>query len=488
MTISPSIMTDSKTLSFPAYSELGAFQHRSGAKATSFQTPRKFPSASTSSSLQFSRSPTSVMSISSYGDKLMGDQTTRKRNLSEFNDSSKSWGDENINENGWMPKSPKPLVNTRYEFKRGIEMSSPAVTRFDDVDEYENTSYRKRLEDLNTPRSQPEIFENTHMLGRALLRSQSAQFTEYRPRNWTQFALQAVNVVAGKAWEFCKNSAAIFKGFQAGGGTGYKFQYSEDSELYFEPIAQPNIDRKENFAHAEQTPVSEQSSRNYHKYSSKTSEYSSSDQVSPRPSKRFQISSNKNNSLERNWVVVPTTASTPTKIRQGPGKSSLPTRSVQKFSHAQTRSIQKSTVSRPIFPPSTPVKNYGSRALRSPTSHAGSPTLSCTHRASFASPRSPRSYIPLSITSKCSSPLERRSESKCEDLVSSGSRHHAQSLAMLLKNGEKKQDESLKRLDLRMKEMIREGKKALNSKIEFCMDDDDDEIEISAIHFKRWKH
>ncbi|RKF79215.1 hypothetical protein GcM1_204033 [Golovinomyces cichoracearum] len=480
-------MTDSKTLSHSKYNEFGAIQYRSGAKATNFQTPRKSSSASTSSSLQFSRSAASIMSISSYGDKLTRDQTTRKRNLSEFNDNSKSWGDENINENGWMPKSPKPLVNMRHEFERRIEVSSPAVTRFDDINEYENTSYRKRLEDLNMPRSQPEIFESTHMLGCALLKGQSVQFTECRPRNWTQFALQAVNVVAGKAWEFCKNSAAIFKGFQAGGGTAYKFQYSEDSELYFEPIAQSNLDKKEKLAHAEQTPVSEQCSRNYHNYSSKTSEYSPSGQVSPRPSKRFQISSNKNNSLERNWVVVPTTASTPTRPRQGPGKSSLPTRSVQKCSHAQTRSIQKPTVSRSIFAPSTPIKDHGSRALRSPTSHAGSPTLSCTHRASFASPRSPRSYIPLSITSRCSSARERRSEFKCEDLLSSGSKNHAQSLAMLLKNGEKKQDESLKRLDLRMKEMIREGKKALNSKIEFCMDNDKD-LETSATHYKRWKY
>lgn len=480
-------MTDSKTLSHSAYNEFGAIQYRSGSKATNFQTPRKSSSASTSSSLQFSRSAASVMSISSYGDKLTRDQITRKRNLSKFNDNSKSWGDENINENGWMPKSPKPLINMRHEFERGIEVSSPAITRFDDIDEYENTSYRKRLEDLNMPRSQPEIFENTHMLGCALLKGQSVQFTEFHPRNWTQFALQAVNVVAGKAWEFCKNSAAIFKGFQAGGGTAYKFQYSEDSELHFEPIAQSNLDKREKLTHAEQTPVSEQCSRNYHNYSSKTSEYSPSDQVSPRPSKRFQISSNKNNSLERNWEVVPTIASIPTRPRQGPGKSSLPTRSVQKCSHAQTRSIQKPTVSRSIFAPSTPIKDHGARAFRSPTSHAGSPTLSCTHRASFASPRSPRSYIPLSITSRCSSARERRNEFKCEDLVSSGSKNHAQSLAILLKNGEKKQDESLKRLDLRMKEMIREGKKALNSKIEFCMDNDDD-LETSATHYKRWKY
>ncbi|POS87625.1 hypothetical protein EPUL_000848 [Erysiphe pulchra] len=448
----------------------------SGVKAKAFQTPCKNSSDSTTSSPLHTTSATNVMSISTLGERLLKEGGARKRNLSEFADGSGIFIDEITKEQRWVSQNQRSLVNAWYQFDGRNEPSSPGITRFDN-NEYGDISYRRRLDDMSTPRSKLDVCDSAHGLNSAFHGSEKAHSPGYGERGWSQVALEAINVVAGKAWEFCKNSTAIFRGFHAGGGTRYKLKYNEDSDLYFEAIENLSSDKKENLCELSQSSLYGESPCISKSLSSKSYDDVRLEYSPQRSSKRYQLSSNNNDSLERNWVVVPTMASTPNKPCHGLAtKRKLLSTNLPRCSPTQTRPSCNYAASRATGGTIT-YRRPSLRTFRPQVSHAGSPSLSSTHRASFASPRSPGGYIPRLATPNSRTMRKHTQDTYLESPTALESKRQAQKWAVMLKKGEKKQDESIQRLDERLKEMIRQGKEALGSKFEVSLEDyDENEI------------
>lgn len=412
------------------------------------------------------------MSISTLGDRLLKEGGARKRNLSEFTDGSDIFIDETIKERRWIPQNQRSLVNTWYQFDGRTEPSSPGITRFDNT-EYGDISYRKRLDDMTTPRSKLDVWDSADEHNNAFNGPGKDHDPSYEERGWSQVALQAINVVAGKAWEFCKNSTAIFRGFHAGGGTRYKLKYKEDSDFHFEAVENKSPDKKENFCELSYSSQYGESPCISQSLSSKSYDDVRLDYSPQRSSKRYQLSSNNNDSLERNWVVVPTIASTPNKTCHGlAAKHKLLSANLPRYSPTQNRPY--SYAASRATGGTIAYRRPSLRKLRPQVSHAGSPTLSSTNRASFASPRSPGGFIPRLATPNSKSVQKHTQDAYLVSPTALESKRQAQKWAVMLKKGEKKQDESIQRLDERLKEMIRQGKEALGSKFEVSLEDYDE--------------
>lgn len=118
---------------------------------------------------------------------------------------------------------------------------------------------------------------------------------------WKLFSLQTIGEVMGKVWEFCKNGA--FRGFHAGGGTGYNINGSTVTEATGKPLSSELDTQVQSIA---ETPTAQQTPA-YVPDGTEPSFASYPEPISPEPTpthavKRRQVSAN--NDELRNWVVV----------------------------------------------------------------------------------------------------------------------------------------------------------------------------------------
>ncbi len=466
----------------------------SGAKSHVFQPPRT-PSASASSSLILTRSTASLMSTSSTGDRP-AKFTQRKRTLEEYHEGAgvetprnayvmdgEDWpatGD--TREETWMPGSPKPFVNTKYALAGGMDTPGLASQHAAELQsQYGDLGYRKSLGDVERPsiRSRRQFLTDHEgpgddYFGREVNgRGRYSQGYNVSPRGegWSKTAIQVAGAVVGKAWEFCKTGAAVFRGFQAGGGTRYKLDPSESS---FAPMEQSIWEEKDCYqGERESTYLPGQYPIEELEYIPDYMDNPTPEHTPPRPAKRRQISANQeatvsgSEEIAKNWVVVPPTV-TPSKAPVQPRVSrfSMPT-----ASSTSRRSMANVSSHRPAsrsgFGTPTSVRRPGMATHNSRVSHAGSPALNAGRGASYASPRSPAnsgSKIPRAT----GSPL-RNMTAPPQD---SPAAKEAKRWAALKRKEEREADESIRRLDAQLKAMIREGKEALGTKIDVEIDDD----------------
>ncbi|KAE8442320.1 hypothetical protein EG329_003453 [Mollisiaceae sp. DMI_Dod_QoI] len=467
----------------------------SGAKSHIFQPPRT-PGTSASSSLILTRSTASVVSLSSAGDRMgSGKFGPKKRNLEEYssgmvtprNDARRGddfAGMEDTAE-GWIPGSPRPFVNTKYQLAGGMDTPSLAAAQALDANEYGDIGYRKSLGDTDRPTMSnsegASYFPDEPAWHERNGRGRLSQGYNGSPRGegWSKTALQVANVVVGKVWEFCKNSSAVFKGFQAGGGTPYRISHLE-ADAQFDAVEQSSV-WEEKSGDRESTPLPGQYPIEELEYIPDYMDRATPERTPPRPTKRRQISANytlaqNKDELTKNWVVVPPVAapavSTPTRPQmKGPSRYSMPT-----ASSASRRAIANTTIHRPASR-----AGFGGSAARRPAltsqasrvSHAGSPALNTTRGASYASPRSPQ-HSASKIPRRTGSPLNghvRNGGGSINSTVDSPAAKEAKKWAALKRKEEREADESIRRLDAQLKAMIREGKEALGTKIEVEIDD-----------------
>lgn len=505
MTNSPNAMPGAFNLHSNTRDHTAAPPRLSGAKSHIFQPPRT-PGTSASSSLILTRSTPSVMSLSSGGDRSGSSRfATRKRNLEEYNSGTTTprndgyrgvdySGMEDAAE-GWIPGSPQPFVNTRYQLAGGMDTPSLAAAHALEGNEYGDIGCRKSLGDSERPSmfnaegvsyfpDEPAWRERN---GRARL-SQGYNGSP-RGEGWSKAAIQVANVVVGKVWEFCKNSSAVFKGFQAGGGTRYKINPLE-ADAQFETVERNLWEEKD--GERDSTPLPGQYPNEDLEYIPDYMDRATPDNTPPRPTKRRQISANytlaeNKDEITKNWVVVPPpppppairTITTPTRPQlKGPSRYSMPT-----ASSASRRAIANSAAQRPASR-----AGFGAPATRRPAltsqasrvSHAGSPALTGGHGASYASPRSPQNSA-SKIPRRTSSPLghTRNGGGSKGGNADSPTAKEAKRWATLKRKEEREADESIRRLDAQLKAMIREGKEALGTKIEVELDDEEFTIESS---------
>ena len=261
--------------------------------------------------------------------------------------------------------------------------------------------------------------------------------------------------VAGKVLEFCKTTA--FRGFYAGGGQGYEIK----------PAIQPAESDQSIWLDTDDNNNNSDFSREKSAIPGRFPEedfipdYMSQDHATPpRASKRIQREKGTPGEISASWVMV---SSNPPSRSPSPSRLShrkVPSSTTTTSSSSSRRPVPK-LGRRPILPASRP----------SLTSYAGSPALRSDRPASFASPRSP---------GPVNSP-------KRESPVSVEVQRHA----ARMRKRELEEDANLKRFNLQLKAMIKEGKEALGTKFEVEDDDDDepmDEGYAEGEHFdERWK-
>jgi hypothetical protein len=383
---------------------------------------------------------------------------------------------------GWMPSSPQPFVNTRYALAGGMDTPSLAAARDAELgtESYNDVGYRRSLGDVERPTTTqiglfgehegPSLFPMEQDFGREA-NGRPRYGDSPRTAAWSKTAISVAGAVVGKVWEFCRNSTAIFSGFHAGGGTGYRLN-PEDTARNFEVIEEEK--HGYNGDGRESTPLPGQYPTEELEFIGDYMDHPTPDNTPPRASKRRQVSYNSNptpnteNELAKNWVVVPPTMSTPSKSQvRGLARYSMPT-----SSSSARRSVMANTsrpASRAAFSTAPRVKPH----LTSRVSHAGSPALNPARGASYASPR----HSPSTSISGSKIPIVATSNARVGSpsrvmAADSPAAKEAARWAALKRKEEREQDESLRRLDRQLKDLIREGKEALGTKIEVEIEDD----------------
>ncbi|KXX74205.1 hypothetical protein MMYC01_208979 [Madurella mycetomatis] len=228
-------------------------------------------------------------------------------------------------------------------------------------------------------------------------------------RGWSLFTLQTIGDMMGRVWDFCRNGA--FRGFHAGGGTGYTVSGSTVTETTGEPRntehetpAQPAEDLSMNQGVPEYIPQQPAPSP----YSPVYDDFSTPEST-PRPAaKRRQVSAN--NDEFKNWVMVDEPGNQKPRrfgaeVKAAAARSSGLVRPRSGY-YSQTAASAHRRISTPSsrFTGGTPTF---SRATSRPSlriSHAGSPNLTPREPASFASPRS--SPVPRTTPSRIPVPVQ----------------------------------------------------------------------------------
>ncbi|KAK3352587.1 hypothetical protein B0T25DRAFT_188735 [Lasiosphaeria hispida] len=268
---------------------------------------------------------------------------------------------------------------------------------------YSDVDYRRALgpKDLHDEGDSPSVQLDTS--GLRLDKSDGQN-----PGKWSSLALHTIGDVMGKVWEFCKGGG--FRGFHAGGGTGYDLQEPAASSQTGKPWCNehdiptlPNDDPQAEppsdnngvpgrFPQSDFMPFSPE----YHNMSTPES--------TPRPAaKRRQVSGN-NDELKRNWVLVDDKAEQEQRPRgfgaalsKAPSRPSTATgRRSGYYAHTSASSGRRINVPISRLGSGTPsAVQRGRTSLR--ISQTGSPSLPQREPASFAPPRSPVRTTPSRI-------------------------------------------------------------------------------------------
>lgn len=529
--------------------------------ANMFRPPMS-PSAS-SSVYNLAKSTGSLYSDVSMANNAPGAGAKRKRTRDEVRGSTPN-SDWNMNTDGAgdVRDEEKPRAGVReirYTLAGQIETPSGAPQNVqngileDSV--YSDIGYRKALAS-NRSHDWPES-PSFHFSG---LRLETPAPVTPQPNGWTSLALNTIGGVVGKVWDFCKTGG--FRGFQAGGGDHYSPNgistptkgggghngrpWGNEHDI---PILEDDLPPTPMGGHNVPGGFPQSEYVSLH-------ELSTPDSTARPAVKRRQTSyTNGRDELKRNWVIVdekspsapaalgPTNNANlrPPSAASFAKPSSTPIKSVRpgmtRTSHHQARysTPTTSSSSRRI---SVPVSRLGSTPLASSRSrpslrksHAGAPSLSTQHTASYAPPRSPASSsfdhtnpsspsrIPLptsssstlnpfaipGTTTAASRPSSRQSHpmSRCASPAPSrASRGHhrnasnasaaarggkpgagvdgmqdsprltaeAKQLAVKKLASEREADEKMEVFNRRLMDMIRQGKEALGARVEVEME------------------
>jgi hypothetical protein len=196
---------------------------------------------------------------------------------------------------------------------------------------------------------------------------------------WGLFALGAIGGVVGKFWEFCKTGA--FKGFHAGGGRGYEFQAGQASPLDPHPGSTDRPRLPGGFPSADAM-------------SSYPDPMETSAEPTPsRPAAKRRQVSEANDDLRRNWVMVENPNGEKRPALGGRRTSSRLSGPAGRKAHVPALRLNGSTG------PAGLARRSSHRV-----SHAAAPALTTREPASYASPRSPRPHSPLLTTQRAQSP------------------------------------------------------------------------------------
>lgn len=377
----------------PHYTMPGTFhfdlQPASGVHPGIFQPPVSPPSAASSTYLT-----KSTGSLNSEN-PAVASNTKRKRTRDHDRDSTplQEWGDVNMHLDGAGDSrylSPaggrKPSYGEmRYALAGQIDTPNAHVNGngevgMDEDSVYSDVNYRRELG------SKRPLEETESPAGRYTTLVKPQPPPPHPSDGWSRLALEALGGMVGKVWEFCKTGA--FRGFYAGGGTGYAV--STSPALQNAPAPAPAA-----WCVEHDTPTLNQAvpggfpESDHMPFSPDYLDRATPEPTPSRPAaKRRQLS--ENDELRRNWVMVDDPVEETRRKRPLVARRQQPSRNMGP-SVATGRRI------------SVPVSRLGAnpglpRRHSNRISHAGSPSLHSREPASFAPSRSPRASSPAIST------------------------------------------------------------------------------------------
>lgn len=378
-----------------------------------------------------------------------------------------------------VPESPAGFVNTRYFIAGGLD--TPSAARLDAEERHEQDmrelDYRPNRTTFTAiqnsadhlPRT-PAVGDNYGYVGRKRAHSSDQP-------GWSKVVVNLVGDVAGKVFNFCWNSA--FRGFQAGGGQAYRTDSDTpeviDRSTWMEIGEKDDVFNKHYQAqHYHQlTPVPGQFPEEgfIDDYMSQPQAYRASPLSTP-----VACGKGGGSTLRGSWVLLN-------------DQSGLDERDchsmLSPYNGPQTTSChQRRTPLRPL------PKAAGNRPRLAPSrpSLAGSPGCNVNRPASFASPRvSPgKSYSRETDSRPSRLAGHRRSRSSVaspqrgtdverRQSFNTPNSPDVQRFEKKMRRKERKEDESIQRLNRQLQDMIKEGKEALETRIEIEDDTDNDE-------------
>ncbi|KAK5062770.1 hypothetical protein LTR84_004845 [Exophiala bonariae] len=415
---------------------------------------------------------------------------TRKRARVDHRDDDAQTPSNNlfgISRNNFFDEpSPAPFVSTDYRFAGGVATPADLNAQraaYERECEYENEYRPNRYGSQQPPSHHPtgSYFPQTPSI------PQTGDNLSQSDRNgWRKSVWALTGTVAGKVFNFCWQGATSFKGFYAGGGNGYNFDVGTPavtSKEWTEVNPQEDVfhhdyDVPRRRRERDSTPVpgefpSEQPEF-VEDYTSQPWKYSNNNDDTPTARPGIPPARN-------SWVVV-----------NGPSTESRDTSPVRKKSRASVAPLSASARSSP-------------RNLNSNSSLIARPRLSSRSSgnkssASVASPRASlatgenghghtKSRAPLSTSASLvdgttrrqsnraslASPRRQSSNSVSVPVVGAQPSPEVRKFEQKMRRKEAKEDESMRRLNERLKAMITEGKQALGSKIEIVDDGGVDE-------------
>ncbi|KAF3062283.1 hypothetical protein GL218_03647 [Daldinia childiae] len=365
-------------------------------------------SPSSSSSLYLGKSTNSLHSDAS----TVGLNAKRKRRVGRESRLFNSWGtnrgDAASNtdnkhqeeaEVNWLVagEGRKYVLDDQSEAPNGVAPGTFMNAMEDSV--YSDVNYRRAL----GPKCAPEKIERSDMNAASSILSSSPSRTR-QTNGWGSIALSTIGGVVGKVFQFCKTG--MFRGFYAGGGRGYGIKTPPR-----QPSRQSSTTNGQIWCNEHDIPTLPDFGSSTAPIEIPQSHYfppsygQESPESSPSPAaKRRQIDTGApGDELRRNWVMV----------RESPEKT-----------RPQSRASQASTV-RPsqqqIFPPvlrrriSRPVSRVNApshtRRQSNRISHVGTTPVSNNEPASFASPRAQSPAVSLHTPSRIPVPSQPQSPS-----------------------------------------------------------------------------
>lgn len=431
------------------------------------------PSLCDSRSTSYFDRPTSHISRYRSDDSYMSTTSsmamTRKRprlDSSHYNDvrtprAYTSSNDLNASTSSFGLASPSPLVNTDYHLFGG--MDTPGTWS-------EQREERARIEDAERDYRQNRFSEksdHTFFSDRSTIqKSQDESSTDMSASTtlsgWhlrrTAWAL--TGGLAGKIFNFCWNTT--FRGFKAGGGQAYNIGDADNTDLAqdghkFDPGASPRLEK-----------YSRDDISRYPSHSQQTTE----DQLrrgredvyhrpirTPTSHQRYMAL--EDSAVRNNWVFVETTPNSPEEhspVRKR-SRASMATSGRSQNAPQPTANSRPHTASFASSRPRT--------ASNSSRIHSFSNNYSYTNAGNI-SPISvgPKAKRPrVSMGHGYTSPTKRQS-SYITTLPQSPISPEIETFQRKRRKEAKKNDESLKRLNAQLQDMIREGQEALGSRIE----------------------
>ena len=360
--------------------------------------------------------------------------------------------------------SPAPLVSTDYRLAGGLDTpTTAAASLFGDGCDSAALDYRpSRFWSQTQPISDDYFPRTPDVLSRERNgRKRTNSSPQYQ--GWGNAVCNIVGGMAGRVFNFC--IAGAFRGFHAGGGREYAMDLATPIVIErstwmdvkeTEDVFSQNYERQH---YREGTPIpGEFPEEGFIEDYMMRPQFYQSNELST-PSRTDEQRARSGLKSRESWVIV--------KSVDADSRETSPTRKIPLMStFNQSRPIARgSTAVRPRLAPSRP----------SHSSFAGSAALATGQPASFASSRrqaessnvQPRPHTSEGRSRRCQSSLHspRRSESVRASYPTPAS-PEVQKFERKLRQKERSQKDSIERLSQQTKDMIREAREALGTRID----------------------